>query len=684
MPEQKNKKQCIFLGSVPMSLEELPLAPAVVCSHVKKLGHNFEFFDSNLDLFESCKKNYDLYYEKVEILQNWKYSHTDTLLEQWFAKVLQTIQKFDVVLINVFSSLSQPAAYRFCQLAKQLKPHITIVIGGIGSYKKLNNSSDSDTIDWINQTFSNTQSFVYGELLYNNGLADFWQTKVGTDVLDSALPNISDNTYNQDFDFSIYDIRRYQWNAQAIPLVGSYGCVRKCSFCDVIVHFPKYSFIEADHLTKQILKAYDDTGIGKVQFMDSLVNGSMKNFEALLRNLAHSKMQGWLPDDFGWSGTYICRKPSIQLDRIHDLLPLSGADNLVIGVESGSDEIRFGMQKKFTNADLIYELQAFRIRNIKTTLLFFPAWPLEKLEHFNETLNLFHQLSEFAQSGTIDSVSLSTFGYSLLEGTPLYDQKEEIGLEPGPTPWLWHCRENPNLNFWEAIRRRLLAVEVAEYYGIAVSLESLSRRQLNTSLALTASIIKEYAGRLKFDIMDFSTTLNALPNLHNISFEIINSGHKDVTIFVNAFDKKHSQKCSPGKTIITIATKKIFNKEQNFLISIRFADDYVESWDRHPGGEFYSQSGVYIDNIFIDSRDITLKGFNQTFKQTILCKEKLPPNYYSSKINQRCVALDTDLQMQVPAGQSLHHHIWCSVNPELHNERLIVNKKLQKNLQNFL
>ena len=667
-----------------MSLSELVLAPAVISSEVKKMGHDFEFFDTNLDLFERCQKNYDLYHEKVEILQDWKYQNNDKIIDKWLNEIFNKIKNFDVILINVFSHMSQSSAYKFCQLANKLKPNVTIIIGGIGSQKNLNNGVDVSTAKWIDKTFTQVPSLIFGELMLSNQLVDYWQKDVSTSVLSEALPKITNNDIDDGFDFSIYSISDYDWNDnRAIPMLGSYGCVRRCSFCDVVKHFPRYSFIEADNLTKQIVKAYNQTGIGKIQFMDSLVNGSMSNFEALLRNLAHSKQQNWLPDDFSWSGTYICRKASIPLDRIHDLLPLSGADNLVIGVESGSDKIRFEMQKKFTNDDLVYELSAFKDRNVSAQLLFFPAWPTETTTDFEETLHLFQRLGEFAQSNTIDSISLSAFGFTLIDGTPIDKQKEEIGLEPGPLPWLWHCRQNPELNFWESIRRRLLAIEVAQYYGITSTDETRMRRYLNTSLLLRDEEIKNYVGNTKFDIMNFSEKLSTLPNQHTIKFDIVNSGDKHVMIYIDAFGKKFLRKCDPGITHISTTAEKIFGKEQTFSMQIRFPDDYNECWNQYPNGDYYSTNGVYINNIFVDHRNVTMWGFNQMTEQQFLFKGKIPVDYYKFPVNKRCVPIDTNLIWNVPADQSLHQFIWHSLNPEVVEERKFVNNKLKRTLEKF-
>jgi hypothetical protein len=48
------KQKVLLLGSVPMSLSELALAPAIIGAEVKQLGHDFKYHDINLMLFEFC------------------------------------------------------------------------------------------------------------------------------------------------------------------------------------------------------------------------------------------------------------------------------------------------------------------------------------------------------------------------------------------------------------------------------------------------------------------------------------------------------------------------------------------------------------------------------------------------------------------------------------------------------
>ena len=685
MPDKKNK--VIMIGSLPMSLKELTLAPAIISSKVRKKGYDFKFIDINLELFKKCNQNFKLYQSKTQILQEFNDSDNDEIIKTWNDEILKKISDCQYLLVSVFSHFSQPTAYRLIRQLKQKHPDIKIFVGGIGSQKKISHSDDKQIRDWISKKFKITDSNIFGELLLINGMIDSWQNDQTASEIEEKLPTYS-NLQALDIpeiDFSIYDLESYQWpsGGRYIPMLGSYGCVRQCSFCDVLTHFPKYSFIEADSVTKSIVDAYNQTGIPKISFMDSLVNGSMSNFLSLLKNLKQSKQNGWLPNSFSWSGTYICRPRSTILEQIHELLPHSGVDTLVIGVESGSDRVRFEMQKKFTNQDLLYELNAFQQQQVKASLLFFPAWPTETLDDFNETIKLFHKLAPFAQQGTIEGVSLGTSGFGLLDGTPIDRDKDKIGLSAGPAPFLWTCASNPDLNFWESLRRRFVMADICENLGIRLNSENTFRNYLYFVLTQHQEAIKEYSGTLWSNILH-TTHLNNIDLQSNLNMTVVNSDNNNVQVSLLHNSKIiKTYNCSPGLTELTWKLKPEIDKVNEFKLAFRFNKNHKINWQQYENGDYYDQTGVYLDNIYLDYKNITFWGWNQMVTQQLITPQELPNNY-NDHINQRAVTQDTDLIWKVDMGCSLQKSLLKVLEPEEYQQRKDIDYKLFKKFKEYM
>ena len=675
----KKSLDVVMIGSVPMSLNELALAPAMISSAVQRKGHRFQYLDINLELFNLCGRDNAAYEERVELLQGFQQA-SDAVIDAWQQSIIDRVIDRDVILINVFSHYSQSVALRLIEAIRSCS-QAKILVGGIGSQKLLLNSDNRQTKQWIRQRFAKTRSKIFGQILLSNGLIDAWQSDASMTEIDRVIPTLPTVRVVDDVDFTIYDIDQYQWlGRKYVPVLGSHGCVRQCTFCDVIKHYPRYHFVEADALTKQIVSIYGQTGISKFSFMDSLVNGSMSNFEALLSNLAHSQQQGWLPEDFAWSGTYICRPGSTQLDRIHDLLEPSGAETLIIGVETGSDRIRFEMDKKFTNDDLIAEMSALSGTRVRAQHLFFPAWPTETQDDFSETLGLFRRLQPFALSGTLDSVLLGTSGFGLIDGTHIDRTKHTIGLEAGPTPFLWRCNTNPDLNFWESIRRRLAMSAYCEHLGISAANESTFARYLAFNLSQYRSVIRDYVGPVSCDLLDHSALLETAPRTHRMRFRVVNSSACPVTVTVLCGYQHTQYQCAPGTTEISWTFDKILSQHVEFCISIRFDSRHRPRWAQHDNGDYYDLDGVYLDDIWLDGKDITLWGFNRLVTQHIIGDRYLPPDY-DQHVNQRCVSGDTDLRWSVAAGLGIHAHLLRTANPEFYQEYQFARQRLVRVLE---
>ena len=664
-----------------MSLSELQLAPAMIGAVVQNRGHRFQYLDVNIELFYACNQQQDSYVAATEFLQDITAYQTDTLITApWQKSILDRLQNTDILLINVFSVYSQGAAWRFIFHARQQYPNIKILVGGIGSHKQIFGSVNEHNQSWIHRTFPVHTSKIFGQILVDNHWVAGWQNDVGTNVLEDHLPMLPTIYKNQLVDFSEYKIDNYNWNydKKSIPMLGSHGCVRQCSFCDVINHFPKYHFVEADQLSKNIVDVYNKTGISKIQFMDSLVNGSMSNFLALLKNLAHAKAQRWLPNDFSWSGTYICRPTSTMLKEIHQCLKDSGADTMVIGVESGSDRIRFEMEKKFTNRDLLDELEAFDAVGVKASLLFFPAWPTEKPEDFQETLELFRALSHWSHRGTVDSISLGTSGFGLIDNTPIDKNKESIGLVAGPTNFLWKCHSNPDLDFWESLRRRRAMSVWAHHLGITCDSEALFIRFLIHTLRTHKATIQEWTGDWKPHVLDveLDDVLWTRAATNHIKLRLINSGQQTVSFLLEYCDQKYNCSIEPGIVEYEFDLTRLSRDRAVLSFKFRFLDDYVAKIDQYNNGDYYSQTGVYIDLVQVDSRDITMYGFNQMVKQQWHGNTDFLPADYQLHTNNRAVLSNCDLVVTIPSGMSLHEHISRCRNPATYQEIDFLNQKL--------
>ena len=134
-----------------------------------------------------------------------------------------------------------------------------------------------------------------------------------------------------DYDFSLYS------HANGISSEVSRGCIAKCSFCTE-THFWKYRYRTPYDIVKEIEAQKKLYNLKRVWFVDSLVNGNIKQLEEFSEIMSSKNL------DIAWNGYARCND---RMDRNYfQKLVDSGCDGLSFGVESGSDKILEVMNKK--------------------------------------------------------------------------------------------------------------------------------------------------------------------------------------------------------------------------------------------------------------------------------------------------------------------------------------------------
>ena len=130
------------------------------------------------------------------------------------------------------------------------------------------------------------------------------------------------------------------------------------------------------------------------------------------------------------------------------------------------------MVKGFTNRDLDYTLEQFRMNNINCYFLMIVGYPTEKQEHHLETMQQFTKYQGYAIDGTIFGVNLGGT-LSIDEGSPLHKDSIHFGLEPDSKNEElfgldWTSKENPTLTLLERINRRIDLQELLMDLGYTV------------------------------------------------------------------------------------------------------------------------------------------------------------------------------------------------------------------------
>ncbi len=220
------------------------------------------------------------------------------------------------------------------------------------------------------------------------------------------LNNISWPDY-ADYDFSLYK------HSNGISSEVSRGCVAKCSFCTE-THFWKYRYRNQMDVVDEIKEQKKLVDLKRVWFVDSLVNGNIKQLEAIADKLIKDKV------DISWNGYARCH-PKMD-ERYFQKLVDSGCTGLSFGVESGSNKILKSMNKKI-NVETVYQnlknansvRSSYNKRRIYSHINWIVGYPNETKTDLAQSLSLLYNIRSYA-----DGISPgATLG--IVQGTYLGD-----------------------------------------------------------------------------------------------------------------------------------------------------------------------------------------------------------------------------------------------------------------------
>lgn len=451
----------------PLDQTRPSVSGAILANICSQQGHQCSVVDLQWELSEWAKKQNlppgffdDVFYEQspsfdkhqLDALTKFCHNHLDNF----------HTENFDYVFVSLFSYLAQKFAVIFLPL---LRAHTSaaIVIGGAGlvHVKNMNNQLA------FAQNLKNNgviNEFIIGEA--EQSVPQYLKHGHGPGIGNYDFQQIEDLDAQPWPDYRFFDLNRYACaSEQELVIIGSRGCVRRCTFCDVAKSSPKYRYRSGKNIASEIIHHYETHGVTRYYFADSLVNGSFRAFDDMCNALAAYKFD----KPISWTGQYIIRSKQSTPKNHFDLLKQSGCSTLFVGLESGSDRVRKELGKPFTNDDTEYYLENFCANDIKVLFLMFTGYVSETEQDHAETLSLFRRWQKYVATGTIQGVETLNI-LAILPGTQLAesarankwlfmtDQHDELNIK-----W-WLNPSNPGFDFSSRVSRHIDLMEEAMKY----------------------------------------------------------------------------------------------------------------------------------------------------------------------------------------------------------------------------
>jgi radical SAM superfamily enzyme YgiQ (UPF0313 family) len=281
----------------------------------------------------------------------------------------------DVVGFSIYYISEEPTKWMVRRI-KQLAPHIKIAVGGPNAHKS-----------WF-EAIPEYDYIVVGEGEYNLlVLLDEVEEKKQVEY-PRILKQPEDERLNlnglpmpdyESIDFSMYDL------PNGVNSEISRGCTAKCSFCEE-THFWKYRQRQAVDLVTEVEWLYYNKGTDVIWFIDSLVNGNLKELRAFALALKAKNLK------VKWTGYARC-DGRMTYEYLKDLAD-GGCIMFNFGVESGSQHVLDDMHKGVTIQEMEQNFIDCKKVGIWAATNWIIGFPTEKFQDFADTISFLWRMKD--------------------------------------------------------------------------------------------------------------------------------------------------------------------------------------------------------------------------------------------------------------------------------------------------
>ncbi|MDP8223517.1 MAG: radical SAM protein [Candidatus Lernaella stagnicola] len=423
-----------------------PLGIAYIHTYLAKYGISSQCLDLNIKLYNRAP-NPSLW--RMDAYKHWTdpelFAETMAQLADLIDHYVVQITAHPAKIVGLSLNTGNFAFGRaFARRLKAARPDRLVVLGGPG----ITNSFDiatltEDEADYMvlgEGEVSGRQLFaallrgqkpdVPGVLRVGDGVDfDHLVRPICTDLATLDFPRL------EDFNFAEY-------GTDAVPILGSRGCIRRCTFCNDHHIYQKFRRRDPASVAAE-MAWHADRGRLRFTFHDVLINGSISDLDGLCDLLIADGRE------YQWGGQGVIRKE--MTPELFAKMKRAGCQSFVFGVESFSDKVLQLMNKPYT-PELAHEvLTTCHGAGIETIINIIAGFPGEGDKEFRETFNFLRDHFEI-----IDQVaSISPCLINL--GSRLFDRYEEYGIRfpqsDGSIKWY-----TDDGNTFEERRRRVLAL----------------------------------------------------------------------------------------------------------------------------------------------------------------------------------------------------------------------------------
>ena len=342
----------------------------------KQAGYESCVLDANIKAYRYYKDNFEnkIDYKLWDPTTIWRwcgnnYQELHKYLEPFLLTVLENIIEYNPTIVGftVYQMNEEPTKWMIQKLKERL-PHIKIAVGGPNVQKGY----------FVKESYYDYVVSGEGEEAILQILNEVEQNVAQLDqqyLMQPEDQRLNLNKFPMP-DYDNIDFNEYKMS-NGVTTELSRGCIAKCTFCEE-THFWKYRQRMAIDALEEIEYLYNNKGTRVFWFIDSLVNGNLKELRAFAKGVIAKGL------DIKWTGYARC-DGRMDLEYMKDLAD-SGCVYLNYGCESGSQHVLDNMAKGVTISEMEQNFRDGKTVGIEAATNWIVAFPTETYQDYADTM----------------------------------------------------------------------------------------------------------------------------------------------------------------------------------------------------------------------------------------------------------------------------------------------------------
>jgi len=465
----------------------------------KRAGYETYAYDLNAKLFKRSH-TWGLDYNPWSGHRDWKWTsnnyyqelhkHVEPMMREYIDLIID--KNIDAVGFSLYYCNAEPTKW-FVKELKRLKPEIKIMVGG----------PECQNGYWIPEP--EYDYIVTGEgeqmlLEILNHIESGTALEKSMHIRQEEGERLDlDNLPSPDYSFfppSDYNI------PNGVNFELSRGCTAKCVFCSE-THFWKYRGRMASRVLDEVLDLYYNRGVNVFWFLDSLVNGNLRELRAFAKGIIASGIK------IHWTGYARCDE-RMDLEYLQDLAD-SGCIALSYGIESGSDKVLKDMDKGVTVKDIEQNLRDGAIVGIDAFSTWITGFPTEEHQDHYETMTMIWR----NRNTSLNTIPAGA-GFNITPETIVAQHMTRFGVAKMSYEGDWIREDFTNSKYHRLIRLKAFAIFLN---NLVNDRNTLFGDRVNIVDHYTLDLKSDQVNEIEFDQFDFNI---CKPEINSFANSLVN------------------------------------------------------------------------------------------------------------------------------------------------------------------